>query len=334
MSDEIELKLALSPQGPARLLEHPLLQGLESRTVSLGNQYYDTPGNLLQARRVALRVRRQGDQRLQTLKSAAESRGGLSSRGEWEWPIDDAERNAAGLDLDGLRALEHPALADLDLETLRPVFTTDFQRRLWRYRIDGSDIEIALDQGTIHAANNSLPICELELELKQGSPAQLCQLAETICTFDDVGALNNVTSLDGVASWDGVASLDGVASWDSVGTLDGVETTELPARPANHSKASRAARLGGGWPMPERIESVTVDTLIDAIANWQDSRDPDWLVSAREQGMRLLQRLDENPDASGWPAWNASARRILADLQAGQVPWRSRDWMLLRRWDA
>ena len=111
MSDEIELKLALSPEGPARLIDHPLLRKMASRTVSLGNQYYDTTEAILQSRRVALRVRRQGEQRLQTLKSAAKSRGGLSSRGEWEWSIDEVECNAAGLDANGLRALEHPALA-------------------------------------------------------------------------------------------------------------------------------------------------------------------------------------------------------------------------------
>lgn len=318
MSDEIELKLALSPDdGPARLLSHPLLQALASRTILLGNQYYDTPDNRLQARRVALRVRRQGDRQLQTLKSAAQSRGGLSSRGEWEWPIDDAERNAAGLDLEGLRALEHPALEDIDLETLRPVFTTDFERRLWRHRADGSDIEIALDQGTIHAGDASLPICELELELKQGSPEQLWQLAEALCRFDDLE------------------------------THADTQSGELPARPANHSKASRAARLRDGWPTPGTVDIgtvdiVTVDTLINAIDNWQDSRNPEWLVSAKARATDLVTRLgsvgksgaDMDAGMEEYADAKASAERILADLDAGQVPWRSLDWMLLRRLEA
>jgi len=299
MSDEIELKLALSPEGPTRLIDHPLLRVMTSRTISLGNQYYDTAEAALQSRRVALRVRRQGEQRLQTLKDAAESRGGLSSRGEWEWSIDGAECNAAGLDVNGLRALGHPALSELDLETLRPVFTTDFERRLWCYQVEDSEIEIALDQGTIHAGNASLPICELELELKRGLPAQLWQLAQTLCKPANPDA------------------------------------TPLPARPANHSKASRAACLGSGWPEPAEIETASVDALINAIDNWQDNQQPAWLVSAEAQCERLIQCWRAEADV---PCQERSERilaceRILKDLSQSIVPWRSQDWLALRRID-
>ncbi|WP_110657114.1 CYTH domain-containing protein [Salinicola halimionae] len=317
MSEEIELKLALSPQGPEHLGHHPLLQTLASQTVALGNQYYDTPAAVLQSQRVALRVRRLGDNRLQTLKSAAESRGGLSNRGEWEWSIDDADCNAAGLDLPGLRALNHPALAEVDLEALSPVFTTDFERRLWRYQVDDSDIEIALDQGTIHAGGASLPILELELELKQGRPEQLWQLAETLCAAGNPGR------------------------------------GMLPARPANHSKASRAARLSHGWPEPSPRQEpssgseTSVDVLIDAIDNWQDSHDPAWLVEAKALCEQLVRRWKAEWDvadrASG-PSDLAKDRalanerilageRILARLSQDTIPWCSQDWLTLRRQD-
>jgi inorganic triphosphatase YgiF len=320
MSDEIELKLALSPQGPTQLIGHPLLETLASQTLTLGNQYYDTPAAALQSRRVALRVRRQGDRRLQTLKSAAESRGGLSTRGEWEWSIDDVDCNVAGLDLAGLRALEHPALAELDLDTLRPVFTTDFERRLWRYQVDGCDIEIALDQGTIHTGNtshtgntihashtgdagqaggDSLVIRELELELKQGRPEQLWQLAEKLCApaQPDMDALS--------------------------------------ARPANHSKASRAARLSHGWPNPSTVDTASVDALIDAVDSWQDSHDRAWLDSARTRCDRLLQQWKAAGNDSG-PKHDeriVAGERIRTDLEQGNVPWRSEDWLTLRRQD-
>jgi len=321
MSDEIELKLALSPQGPAQLVGHPLLKTLASQTIMLGNQYYDTPAAALQSRRVALRVRRQGNRRLQTLKSAAESRGGLSTRGEWEWSIDDVDCNAAGLDLAGLRALEHPALAELDLDTLRPVFTTDFERRLWRYQVDGCDIEIALDQGTIQtghtshtghagqAGGKSLPICELELELKSGDPAQLWKLAQALCK---------------------------PASPDA---------TPLSARPANHSKASRAACLSHGWPEPslfqepaalqepEPQQEPTVDSLIDAIDSWQDSHNPAWLATAKARCERLIQRWGDEGDASRQEHGERilAGKRILTELAHGVAPYRGQDWLALRR---
>ncbi|WP_110714658.1 inorganic triphosphatase [Salinicola acroporae] len=291
MSDEIELKLALSSQGPALLIEHPLLRTLTSRTVSLGNQYYDTAESALRSRRVALRVRRQDERRLQTLKSAAQSHGGLSSRGEWEWPLDGVECNAAGLDVKGLRALEHPALAGLALETLRPVFTTDFERRLWHYRDDECDIEIALDQGTIDVGAATLPIRELELELKRGDPACLWTLADALCAPADPSA------------------------------------APLPARPANHSKASRASSLATRWPEPTAPEHASVDSLIDAIDSWQDSQDRAWLANAKAQCERLIQRWTIDDDTSRRQA----GERILADLQEGNLPWRSRDWLALRQ---
>ncbi|WP_251977133.1 CYTH domain-containing protein [Salinicola avicenniae] len=291
MSDEIELKLALAPQAPAQIAEHPLLRSLESRTTPLGNQYYDTPEGALQANRVALRVRRLGERRVQTLKSAAQSQGGLSTRGEWEWPIDDVERNAAGLDVKGLHELAHPALAAIDLERLAPVFATDFERRTWRYRQGDSDIEIALDQGEIIVGETRLPICELELELKQGQPEQLWMLAEALC---------------------------GTAS-----SASNEETVALPARPANHSKASRAGHLRSGWPAPPPTATITLDALIDAIDTWQDSGDSAWQRHAEQ----LAQRLAAQVASDHRPALT----RIAEALARQACPWNSQDWLALRR---
>lgn len=285
MSKEIELKMVLSPEGPERLLAHPLLHGMEAQSRTLGNLYYDTPEGALESARVALRVRRIGagnaaDRLVQTLKSAARSHGGLSSRGEWEWPIEDADRNDVGLDLNGLRALGHPALKSVDLERLRPVFSTDFERRLWHWR-DGDDaVEIALDQGEIRAGTASLPICELELELKSGHPDALWNVVERLC--------------------------DGQPS--------------LPARPANHSKASRANALRHDWPRPEVPSAVTLDDVIDAIDWWQDSQDSAWHAAAVA---RLTTLFESAP--------TESARRLVTSLTAGRLPWQSKDWLRLRR---
>ncbi|WP_215201240.1 CYTH domain-containing protein, partial [Escherichia coli] len=49
------------------------------------NQYYDTPGRELARAKVALRMRRDGEQYIQTLKSRGQSVAGLSERNEWDW---------------------------------------------------------------------------------------------------------------------------------------------------------------------------------------------------------------------------------------------------------
>ena len=51
---------------------------------------------------------------------------------------------------------------------LRPVFTTDVRRSATNLRVNGSEIELAVDVGKIVAGRRAQPICELELELKKG----------------------------------------------------------------------------------------------------------------------------------------------------------------------
>ena len=173
MSQEIEMKLALGREGPEQLCRHPLLQDRPGATQRLANTYFDTPGGELEAARMALRLRRCDDAWVQTLKTSGEGSGGMSRRGEWEWPVSEGV-----LDRAGLAAL--PPMAALGtevLERLEARFSTDFERRLWQLEHGGATIEVALDQGEIRNAGRAVPIRELELELKAGDPAALWDLA-------------------------------------------------------------------------------------------------------------------------------------------------------------
>ena len=96
MSQEIELKLALPPEGPERLRRHPRLAALPTEDRILANTYFDTPDGALEAARVALRIRDTGKGRVQTLKTTGNGQGGLSVRGEWEWPIDENRPGSRG----------------------------------------------------------------------------------------------------------------------------------------------------------------------------------------------------------------------------------------------
>ncbi|MCE8022717.1 CYTH domain-containing protein [Billgrantia aerodenitrificans] len=176
MSHEIEMKLALGETGPERLLAHPLLRNGVDGAQRLANTYYDTPEGELEATRVALRLRRRNDSWVQTLKTSGEGSGGFSRRREWEWPV-----AGDALDLVGLAGLPPFAERGGDiLERLEPRFTTDFERRLWRLELAEASIEVALDQGEIRAAGRRVPIRELELELKDGDPQALWQLAQAL----------------------------------------------------------------------------------------------------------------------------------------------------------
>lgn len=180
MVKETEIKLRASRATLAALREHPLLKKRNKsgwQHCELLNQYYDTAERDLARARVALRLRRDGEQYIQTLKSRGQSVAGLSERNEWDWYLGKAK-----LDLKKLTDECWPAeLAGLDKKTLKPLFTTDFARDkaeiAWGRGKAKVVIEAALDMGKVIAGQQEEEICELELELREGEPAALLELA-------------------------------------------------------------------------------------------------------------------------------------------------------------
>jgi inorganic triphosphatase YgiF len=61
------------------------------------------------------------------------------------------------------------------------VVETDIVRRSRVLKAAGTSVEIALDQGRIRANGATLPVLELEFELKEGSAATLVELAQLWC---------------------------------------------------------------------------------------------------------------------------------------------------------
>ena len=185
MAKETEIKLRVSRETLAALRDHPLLKKRNKsgwQTCELLNQYYDTPARDLAAAKVALRLRRDGEQVIQTLKSRGQSVAGLSERNEWDWHLKKAK-----LDLKLLADDYWPAsLAELDKKTLQPIFTTDFTREkaeiAWGRGKAKTVIEAALDLGKVVAGEGEEEICELELELREGEPAALLELACELAT--------------------------------------------------------------------------------------------------------------------------------------------------------
>ncbi len=183
MQKETEIKLRASRETLAALRDHPLLKKRNKsgwQRHELFNQYYDTPGRELAQAKVALRLRRDGDQFIQTLKSRGQSVAGLSERNEWDWYLDKAKLDPKKLTDDCWPA----ALAELDKKTLKPIFTTDFVREkaeiAWGRGKARVVIEAALDLGQVLVGKHVEEICELELELRQGEPEALLELASEL----------------------------------------------------------------------------------------------------------------------------------------------------------
>lgn len=180
MAKETEIKLRISPASLATLPEHPVLAARcvgPWQTRELLNRYYDTDDFALANSQVALRIRRDGEQLIQTLKSKGASVAGLSERNEFDWPLKSNRLVLSHLDA----SCWPESLAGLDKKQLKAVFSTDFKRQFAeiRWLRDGVDtvVEVALDQGLVIAGEQQEDICEVELELREGDPAALLELA-------------------------------------------------------------------------------------------------------------------------------------------------------------
>jgi triphosphatase len=174
---EIELKLEFDPADAARLASHPALRAGPARHEEhqLISTYFDTPNGALHKAGVYLRVRENGTNIVQTIKTA-KSKTELIERLEWEREI--ASRNP---DLNGVQDTPlKPLLTEGVRASLRPMFETQIRRHVSRILRDGSEIEAAIDQGEIATRTGMQAISELELELKRGETKELFRLARIL----------------------------------------------------------------------------------------------------------------------------------------------------------
>ncbi len=161
---EIELKFPLAREDVDALLA--ALPPGETAVKDMVAIYYDTVDGRLGRGGFGLRVRRTGDQRIQTLKSALGEDGG---RDEWEWPV---ATDAADPALLAGTPAALPSGA-----TLEAKFTVAVRRTVRIVEEGEARIEIALDDGVIEAAGHREAFLELELELLSGAPRALDRLA-------------------------------------------------------------------------------------------------------------------------------------------------------------
>ncbi|GLQ33652.1 inorganic triphosphatase [Litoribrevibacter albus] len=188
MSQELELKLELSEDAVAQFLNlswfHSNPANVRQPDKTLENIYFDTPDLQLLKTKAALRIRRSGSQYLQTLKTKGKSVGGLHQRGEWEFKIADTDADGDGEVEPRLQPELFPSdvwPAELNVDQLMPVFETNFTRSGWLWTSSkGSRIEVVLDQGQVIVGEQTTQLSELELELLEGSPECVFDLAEAL----------------------------------------------------------------------------------------------------------------------------------------------------------
>jgi inorganic triphosphatase YgiF len=157
MALEYELKYTADEEALssiARVLP-PATQEIQMHTT-----YFDTPAGDFAARRYTLRLRKENEKTVVTLKTPAKEKG----REEYE--VEAASLEAAIPELCKLGA---PAeLPELAAKGLAPLCEAKFHRTTWDLFIGDAYIELALDKGVLIGGGKEEPFCEVEVELKEG----------------------------------------------------------------------------------------------------------------------------------------------------------------------
>ena len=151
--------------------------------------YFDAVDERLSKEKIAVRVRREGEELVATCKwggnqrDAAGAGDAVHIRPELNVPVaDDSWFAAPPSDLFGDCEIGQRILELLGDEPLVPLLETKFIRRLVQIRmaaVGGEGYllcEAAVDTGSIVAGTKSEPICELELELLAGDDRTLMDL--------------------------------------------------------------------------------------------------------------------------------------------------------------
>ena len=170
MGREFELKYAVKSVAVLeKILEYI---GRTAEEIRMATTYYDTADGALSARKWTLRLRKENDDFVVTFKTAGDGK----TRGEWEYNADSVEFAATTLvDLGAPQELE-----ELLADGVQPVCGAEFTRRTVLLELGGTVAELALDSGRLFRGEKEMPLCEMEVELKDGSEAAVRQFAENL----------------------------------------------------------------------------------------------------------------------------------------------------------
>ncbi|MFD0668572.1 CYTH and CHAD domain-containing protein [Ramlibacter sp. MAHUQ-53] len=178
---EREVKLHVPPEAWEGVRQS--LRPAQSRRLPLHAVYHDTPGRALAAAGIALRVRREGERWVQTLKAGGtgllarlEDNLALAAPAGGPAPAPDLARHRRP----AVRAALRQALGLAPRQAMPPleaVFEVCVERLVREVAEGASRIEIALDEGELVAGTRRLPVREIEFELLEGSTGDLLQLA-------------------------------------------------------------------------------------------------------------------------------------------------------------
>ena len=146
--------------------------------IRMETTYFDTSDGALSARHMTLRLRKENDETVCTLKTPLPD----GSRGEWECHTTNIG--------DGIRALiamgAPKILAGLTINGVSPSCGARFTRLAAQVPTADGMAELALDKGILLGGGKEIPLCEAEIELKSGSDSAVVALAQRLAAQYDL----------------------------------------------------------------------------------------------------------------------------------------------------
>jgi inorganic triphosphatase YgiF len=171
---EIELKLLVDADRMADFNAAPVIAANARNKGSrkhLKSVYYDTPERLLRKSGLSLRVRQSGGRFVQTVKTDVAD--DPLRRGEWEASVPSLAPDLAL----AMPFIPEKLRSHLAAQPLEAVFTADIHRHARVVALPAGTVEIAFDQGALTVGDRSVPVSEIELELKSGSASTVYEIA-------------------------------------------------------------------------------------------------------------------------------------------------------------
>ena len=136
---------------------------------SMETTYYDTSDGALSRLHITLRRRLENGTSVCTLKTPAPG----AARGEWDCHCDSIEEAIPEL----CKLSGYQQLGLLTIHGVQPLCGARFIRTAIQLEQPDFTAELALDSGVLLGGGRETPLCEVELELKEGSEAALNDFA-------------------------------------------------------------------------------------------------------------------------------------------------------------
>ncbi|RXT50841.1 CYTH and CHAD domain-containing protein [Bradyrhizobium betae] len=293
---EIELKLLVDADRMAHFNAAPVIAANARNKGSrkhLKSVYYDTPERLLRRNGLSLRVRQSGARFVQTVKT--EAADDPLRRGEWEASVPSLAPDLAL----AMPFIPEKLRSHLEAHPLAAVFTADIHRHARMIDLPSGTVEIAFDQGELTAGHRSLPVSEIELELKSGAASTIYEIASLLA---EQGAVKPSIRTKSARGFD------------------------LAADKPPAARRPRKLRLDASVTVDEAFATILRSCffhLLQSLPAAEDGRNPEGVHQLRVSLRRLRSALDLMRSVgalSNLDALRSEAKWLAQDLSA------ARDW--------